>query len=105
MTLRSHHADAHYCAKNYKNHRHYGIHVKNILVEAGRNASVIFVSNDDKIKVCVASFVVISKYEYDCSYMYCLLVVECIYVDRRGRAPPAYTVLQRADNLHSAHDR
>ncbi len=54
-TLRSHHADAHSCAKNYKNLRHYGMLVKNILVEAGSHAGVIFVSSDDKAKVCVAN--------------------------------------------------
>ncbi len=54
-TLRSHHVDAHYCAKNFKNLRHYGLLLKNMLVEAGSNAGVIFVSSDDKAKVCVSS--------------------------------------------------
>jgi hypothetical protein len=53
-TLRSHHVDAHYCAKNYKNLRHYGVFLKNLLVGAGNNTGVIFVSSDDKAKVCIA---------------------------------------------------
>ena len=51
QTLRSHHVDAHYCAKNYKNIRHYGMLIKIILVEACNHAGVIFVSSDDKAKV------------------------------------------------------
>ncbi len=47
--------DAHYCAKKYKNLRHYGYLLKNFLVEAGSNAGVIFVSSDDKAKACVSS--------------------------------------------------
>ena len=50
-TLRSHHIDAHYCAKNYKNLRHYGVFLKNLLEGAGNNSGVIFVSSDDKAKV------------------------------------------------------
>ena len=54
-TLRSHHGDAHYCAKNYKNLRQYGVFLKNKLVEAGSdNVAVTFVSSDDKAKVSVA---------------------------------------------------
>ena len=52
-TLRSHHEDSHYCAKNYKNLRHYAILLKQKLVEAGSDASVSFISSDDKAKVCV----------------------------------------------------
>jgi hypothetical protein len=51
-TLRSHHEDAHYCAKNYKNLRHYDVMVKKKLVEAGCTVGVAFVSSDDKAKVC-----------------------------------------------------
>ena len=56
-TLRSHHVDAHYCAQSYKNLRHYGLFLKNLLVEAGSNAKVTFVSSDDKAKVRVASLI------------------------------------------------
>jgi hypothetical protein len=53
-TLRSHHEDAQYCAKNYKNLRHYAVLLKQKLVEAGNDAGVAFVSSDDKAKVCAA---------------------------------------------------
>ncbi len=53
-TLRSHHEDAHYCAKNYKNLRHYDVLLKHKLIEVGSDAVVAFVSSDDKAKVCVA---------------------------------------------------
>ncbi len=56
-TLRSHHVDAHYCLKIYQNLWNYGLLLKNILVEAGNNAGVIFVSSDDKAKVCVSSLI------------------------------------------------
>ena len=54
ITLRSHHEDAHYCAKNYTNLRHYVVTVKKKLVEDGCVVGVAFVSNDDKAKVCDA---------------------------------------------------
>ena len=50
-TLRSHHEDSHYCAKNFKNLRHYAMLLKQKLVEAGSDVSVAFVSCDDKAKV------------------------------------------------------
>ena len=49
--MRSHHGDAHYCSKNYKNLRQYGVFLKNILVESGSDNPVTFVSSDDKAKV------------------------------------------------------
>ncbi len=52
-TMRVYHEDAHYCAKNYKNLRHYVVMVKQKLIEAGCTASVVFASSDDKAKVCV----------------------------------------------------
>jgi hypothetical protein len=52
-TLRSHHIDSHYCAKNFKNMRHYGALIKKWIVKSGSLDGVIFVSSDDKAKVCV----------------------------------------------------
>ncbi len=52
-TMRSNDEDAHYCAKIYKNLRHYVVMVKQKLVEAGWTAGVVFVSSDDKAKICV----------------------------------------------------
>ena len=50
-TLRSHHEDSHYCAKNYKNLRHYAVLLKQKLVATGSGVGVAFVSSDDKAKV------------------------------------------------------
>ncbi len=51
--LHAHHEDSHYCAKNYKNLRHYGVLLKQLLIDAGCYAPVAFVSSDDKAKVRV----------------------------------------------------
>ncbi len=50
-TLRSHHVDSHYCAKNFRNMRQYGMMLKRLMVDVGSTSRVTFVSSDDKAKV------------------------------------------------------
>jgi len=69
-TLRSHHEDAHYCAKNYKNLRHYSVMLKQKLVATGSDACVAFVSSDDKAKVCLVSCAF--RCDSDCTVNLCL---------------------------------
>ena len=63
-TIRSHHVDSHYCANNFKSLRHYGAMLKKWLVKADCLDGAIFVSNDEKAKVCAACC---------CAHAHCIL--------------------------------
>ena len=91
-TLRSHHEDAHYSAKNYKNLRHYDVMVKTKLVEAGCAAGVAFVSSAARCSPAPPEILPVLKDGYQQNNPVALAIA-VVHIYRPSRAPTTCVIL------------